>query len=131
MSKGKIKISENRNLIALIGDEDTITGFLLTGIGERNHKGETNFFTVDDSTPASEIEAAFERFVSRPDVAIVMITQKVAESIRNHIFNYTEVVPTVLEIPSKDSPYDPSKDSLMERAARQLFGADKASSALK
>jgi hypothetical protein len=35
-------------------------------------------------------------------------------------------VPIVLEIPSKDAPYDPKKDSLLKKAARKLFGADKA-----
>ena len=35
-------------LVAVIGDEDTVTGFLLAGIGERNSKGETNFLVVDD-----------------------------------------------------------------------------------
>jgi len=36
-------------LVAVIGDEDTVTGFLLAGIGERNSKGETNFLCVDES----------------------------------------------------------------------------------
>jgi vacuolar-type H+-ATPase subunit F/Vma7 len=43
-------------LVSVIGDEvtlvdskDTVTGFLLTGIGERNLKGETNFLVVDES----------------------------------------------------------------------------------
>ena len=36
-------------LIGVIGDEDTVTGMLLTGIGERNTKGETNFFIIDAS----------------------------------------------------------------------------------
>lgn len=37
------------SLISIIGDDDTVTGFLLTGIGERNNKGESNFLVVDDS----------------------------------------------------------------------------------
>ena len=36
-------------LVSVIGDEDTVTGMLLTGIGERNTKGETNFFIIDSS----------------------------------------------------------------------------------
>ena len=36
-------------LVSVIGDEDTVTGFLLTGIGERNNKGEANFLVVDSS----------------------------------------------------------------------------------
>lgn len=29
--------------------KDTVTGFLLTGIGERNIRGETNYLIVDES----------------------------------------------------------------------------------
>ena len=36
-------------LVAVIGDEDTVTGFLLAGVGERNTKGECNFLVVDES----------------------------------------------------------------------------------
>lgn len=40
---------EKTMLVGIIGDEDTVTGMLLTGIGERNVKGETNFFVIDAS----------------------------------------------------------------------------------
>ena len=33
--------------IAVIGDEPTVTGFLLAGIGERHSKYGTNFLIVD------------------------------------------------------------------------------------
>ena len=46
----KINVGKGSNLIAVIGDEDTVTGFLLAGIGERNTKGETNFLIVDSKT---------------------------------------------------------------------------------
>lgn len=36
-------------IVSIIGDEDTVTGMLLTGIGERNVKGEINFYKVDSS----------------------------------------------------------------------------------
>ncbi len=49
MSKKTFKKTEGTSLISIIGDEDTVTGFLLTGIGERNIKGETNFLVVDAS----------------------------------------------------------------------------------
>jgi V-type H+-transporting ATPase subunit F len=39
----------------------------------------------------------------------------VANSIRHILNDYNKVIPTVLEIPSKDIPYDPSKDSIMHR----------------
>eukprot|EP00163_Fabomonas_tropica_P008564 TRINITY_DN1829_c1_g2_i3.p1 TRINITY_DN1829_c1_g2~~TRINITY_DN1829_c1_g2_i3.p1 ORF type:complete len:161 (-),score=26.18 TRINITY_DN1829_c1_g2_i3:175-657(-) len=36
-------------LIGLIGDEDTVTGFLLSGIGHTDQKNKKNFFVVDNS----------------------------------------------------------------------------------
>ena len=42
--------------------------------------------------------------------------------IRHILDNYQEAMPAVLEIPSKDHPYDPSKDSILRRAkVRSLF----------
>jgi hypothetical protein len=44
-----LKRENSTMLVSIIGDEDTVTGMLLTGIGERNSKGETNFFKVNSS----------------------------------------------------------------------------------
>ena len=35
-----------------------------------------------------------------------------------------------MEIPSKELPYDPQKDSVLQKAARQLYGVDQADSKL-
>ncbi len=40
---------------------------------------------------------------------------------REVLDGYTAAFPTVLEIPSKDFPYDPEKDSVLKRIQR-LFG---------
>ena len=42
--------------------------------------------------------------------------------VRNLITGHDEVIPTVMEIPSKDYAYDPEKDTILCRAARILFG---------
>lgn len=42
--------------------------------------------------------------------------QQVAEMIRHVIDGHTQPIPSVLEIPSKDHPYDASKDSILRRA---------------
>ena len=130
--RGKsLKLSEGTSLLAVIGDEATVTGFLLTGIGERNHKGEANFFIVDANTPQPAIEDAFTRFISRPEIVIVLINQNIAERELRHLINaHTAVLPTILEIPSKDCPYDAEKDSIMQRAANQLYGPEKAKGVL-
>lgn len=64
----------------------------------------------------SEIEDCFKRFVKRDDIDIILINQNVAELIRHVIDSHTAPVPAVLEIPSKDHPYDASKDSILRRA---------------
>jgi V-type H+-transporting ATPase subunit F len=53
--------------------------------------------------------------VNRPDVAILLINQHVANDIRHLIRDYNKVIPTILEIPSKDQPYDPTQDYIMQR----------------
>ncbi len=43
--------------------------------------------------------------------------------IRHTIDLHTAPIPAILEIPSKDHPYDPNKDSILRRA-KGLFSAD-------
>ena len=93
--------------------------------------GNTNFLTVDSSTfifvhvvhdcaetRRSEIEEAFRSFTTRRDIGIIMINQHICDEIRHVIKEYSDsgqTIPTVLEIPSVDHPYDPKKDSIMQR----------------
>ena len=115
----------------IIGDEPTVTGLLLTGIGERSQKFGTNFLIVDKDTPKTEIEAKFKVLSGRDDVGIIFITQSIALDIKELITAHTSVIPTILEIPSKDIPYDPTEDSILLLAARQLYGSDSAMDKLK
>jgi len=108
----------DRHLIASIGDEDTITGMLLAGTGHVSEKGKKNFLVVDSKTSTSTIESAFTDFTERTDIAILLINQHVAEKIRPLLEHYTQAFPAVLEIPSKEHPYDPSKDSVLRRVKK-------------
>ncbi|KRY23093.1 putative V-type proton ATPase subunit F [Trichinella patagoniensis] len=110
-------------LIAVIGDEDTCVGFLLGGIGELNRARQPNFLVVDKNVSVQEIENTFKSFVSRDDVAIILINQHIAEMIRYAIDDHVKSIPAVLEIPSKEHPYDPSKDSILFRA-KGMFSTD-------
>ena len=65
----------------------------------------------------------FEELTQRDDVAIILINQHIANLIRHALAGYTQLVPTVLEIPSKDHPYDPSKDQVL-RQVNMLLGGD-------
>jgi V-type H+-transporting ATPase subunit F len=42
----------------------------------------------------------------------------VADEIRYLLNDYDKLMPAVLEIPSKDHPYDPEKDSVMGRVLK-------------
>ena len=122
MSKSKkFNRNENNLLIGIIGDEETVTGFLLAGIGERNENS-TNFLKVTSETDTNQIRDFFQELVSNGKIGIILISQDVAERIRETLDAYDEIIPTVLEIPSKNTPYSIEKDSIMQKALRQLYG---------
>ena len=84
---------------------------------------QTNYFIVSKETTAPEIEEAFRVFTRRDDVGIILILQNIAEMIRYAIDAYRQTIPTVLEVPAKDHPYDASKDSILRRA-RGMFNSE-------
>ncbi|KAH8288673.1 hypothetical protein KR054_007724 [Drosophila jambulina] len=63
-----------------------------------------------------EIEACFKKFLTRPDIGIILINQVHADMIRSAVDAHHLAVPTVIEIPSKQHPYEASKDSILKRA---------------
>merc|ERR1711879_940163 len=119
MGKKKV-ISQIDMKIGVIGDEDTVTGMVLAGVGHVDGQGKKNFLIVDGKTHQKAVEEKFHELTARKDVAMILITQTCANDIRYAIEAYGEtgqVVPTVLEIPSKETPYDPRKDTVMQRVA--------------
>ena len=108
-------------LVAVIGDEDTVTGFLLAGVGQRDGTG-TNFFTVTSRTKQTEIEENFKRIAARSDTGIILINQHIANLIRHLVTEHTEstTIPAILEIPSKEVPYDPTNDPVMRQVTHML-----------
>eukprot|EP00897_Mesotaenium_endlicherianum_P009469 jgi/Mesen1/8550/ME000484S07928 len=114
------------SLIAIIADEDTITGFLLAGVGNVDLRRKKNFLVVDSKTSVKLIEETFKEFTAREDVAIVLISQYIANMIRYALDSYTKTLPAILEIPSKDHPYDPNQDSILSRV-KHMFSGDSVS----
>jgi len=115
-----IRPIETGYYIAMIGDEDTVTGFLLTGIGQMEQDKTTNFLLVRQKTTQEEIERAFNTFTQRDDVAILLINQHIANEIRPLIEKYDKPLPAILEIPSKDHPYKPDEDPIFKRVSNLL-----------
>jgi len=115
---------KDREFLAVIGDEDSVTGILLAGVGHVTEPPDSqkNYLVVDQKTDDATIEGAFDQFTrERKDIAILLINQHIADRIRARVDGFGEAFPSVLEIPSKDHPYDPEKDSVMKRV-RKLFG---------
>ena len=50
---------------------------LLAGIGQVDAHQRRNWFVVEESTPVEAIEEAFLEISSRPDIAILLISQHV------------------------------------------------------
>lgn len=120
MSFKDIRPIETGYYYAIIGDEDTVTGFLLTGIGQSEADGTTNFLIVRSKTTQEEIERAFRQFTDREDIAILLINQHVAKTIRHLIDEHVKPLPAIIEIPSKDHPYNPEEDPLFKRVSSLL-----------
>merc|ERR1711959_404188 len=78
--------------VCMLADEDTLNGFLLSGIGELNPDS-SSFLRCDSETPIAEIEAKFEELVERGDVALILISQGVADKITELIASHLEPVP--------------------------------------
>ena len=53
---------------------------------------------------------------SFPRSNVTSYSIQIAEMIRHLIDGHDKPIPAVLEIPSKDHPYDPTKDSILRRA---------------
>lgn len=112
--------------VAVIGDEQTVAGLVLGGMGAVDGQGRKNFFVVGAGCRASDIQDAFVEYTNRKDVAIVLISQSIANQIRNVVDDFARsgrVTPAILEMPSKDIPYDAKKDPIMQRV-QMFFGSN-------
>lgn len=85
------RVDQEGSLVAVIADEDTITGFLLAGVGEVDLRKRSNFLVVDSKTTVRTIEQAFKDFTNREDVAIILISQPIANMIRHVVANHNKV----------------------------------------
>jgi len=78
----------------IIGDEDTVLGFGMVGVeGEIAGNGE-------------EAKKAFNLALKDKDVGIIIITERIAETIRPIVDSYifTQNFPLIVEIPDRNGP---------------------------
>lgn len=94
----------------VIGDQDTILGFGLVGVGGT---------TV---TTKEQARAAFDRALQNDEIGVIIITEAVASMIRSVVDRYvfTEDFPLIVEIPDRHGP-DPDRPD-MRSLVNQAIG---------
>ena len=70
---GKNPFPTKKLLMCVIADESTVTGFLLTGMGERDRDGKANYFICGKDTPEEDLNDAFDEYLKNPNVCIIFI----------------------------------------------------------
>ncbi|ADM11166.1 vacuolar ATP synthase subunit F [Encephalitozoon intestinalis ATCC 50506] len=91
---------DKRTRIGIIGDEETLTGFLIAGV--ENVHDNPNLIQVTPSTTEDDLKRTFYTLTSREDLAIILVCDFAAEKIKEEINGYKEVIPAVLVIASKN-----------------------------
>lgn len=71
----------------------------------------------------SRLISPYRQFLNREDIGIILINQYIAEMVRHALDAHQRSIPAVLEIPSKEHPYDAAKDSILRRA-KGMFTAE-------
>jgi len=125
---GKNPYPKTRLIMSVIADESTVTGFLLTGLGQRDVSGKTNYYMTSKETTDDDLDAVVSGYIADPKIGIIFIAQNLAERCKNvineHLNDEEKILPTIMEIPSKEAEYDPTKDSMLVQAATKLFGSE-------
>jgi V/A-type H+-transporting ATPase subunit F len=87
----------------VLGDEDTVLGFGLVGVPGQVVTG------------AEEAQTAFRKVLSEREIGICIITEPIADLIRDLVESYvfTEEFPLILEIPDRQG-HDEERPSLRE-----------------
>ena len=75
----------------IIGDEDAVLGFGMVGVQGRS------------ASSPEEAQVAFREALADPEVGIVIITERIAELIRQLVDDYifTEEFPLIVEVPDR------------------------------
>ena len=99
--------------VAIIGDIDTVSGFRLGGVKE-----------AEVVNTAEEAITAFDKFLD-DEISIIIITQVLANEIREHINRKigSSVLPMVIEIPDKSGSSEGGADQ-MAALIKRVIGVE-------
>ena len=96
--------------VAIIGDIDVVSGFRLGGVKR-----------AEVANSAEEAVAAFDKILDE-EISIIIITQVLANEIRNHINRKigSSVLPRLSAIPDKDGSSEGSSDQMADLIKRVI-----------
>lgn len=96
--------------VAIIGDIDVVSGFRLGGVKR-----------AEVANSAEEAVAAFDKILDE-EISIIIITQVLANEIRNHINRKigSSVLPMIIEISDKDGSSEGSSDQMADLIKRVI-----------
>lgn len=96
--------------IAIMADQDTVTGFMLGGIKE--------------GYPVKDIEEAGKTLdeLVKKDFSIIITTEKIGDELRSTITKFTSerALPLIIEIPDKTGSIERESDPLRELIKRVI-----------
>lgn len=102
-----------RYQIAVIGDRETVMGFRLTGV--------RRYYEVSSE---EEARRALEDISNSPDIGIVIITERIAEKVRDDLERIRgrgkRLIPIVIEIPDRFGPMPERRDVVRELIRRAI-----------
>ncbi len=98
--------------VVVVGDEHMALGFELAGADE-------------SYTPGTDMEAIkiLDRLVESSDVAVILLSERIAENVRGELERITQnkgLYPVIVEMPGKDGPVKDKKDILKEKIRRAV-----------
>ncbi|MDR3222920.1 MAG: V-type ATP synthase subunit F [Methanobrevibacter sp.] len=99
-----------KSSVAVIGDIDTVTGFKLGGV-KKGYIANNN----------EEAESALTELINN-EISIIIITEKIADKIREHINKKvgSNVLPMIIEIPDKSGSSQREADPMSELIKRVI-----------
>ncbi|MFW6144757.1 MAG: V-type ATP synthase subunit F [Candidatus Natronoplasma sp.] len=99
--------------VVVVGKKEMTVGFSLAGVNEVY-------------TPENEYEAkkTIDRLLETPDVGVILLSESIAEDIREHLQmkkkRKEDVYPIIVEIPDKEGPREDKEDPLKGKIKRAV-----------
>lgn len=96
--------------VGIIGDIDIVTGFRLGGVNK-----------AASVKTDEEAISAFDKFLD-DEISIIIITQQIANNIREHINRKigSSVLPMIIEIPDKDGSSEGTSEQMADLIKRVI-----------